>query len=101
MYLSPLYPSPLRLIISNANYLNGQVARNSYCRLREICCVCFDIEQVLHLILSGARSSANSVSFAPLTYLKSCSIASGPAWPSILCHFKAMALTSLRAIWLG
>ena len=41
--------------------------------------MCFDIEQVLYLILSGARSLANSVSFAPLTCLGSCLIASGPA----------------------
>ena len=95
MYLSLLYPGPLKLIISNVNHSNGRVAGNSYCRLQEICCVCFAIKQVLHLILSGARSLVNSVSSTLLMYSGSCSIALNPAWPSILCHFKAVALTSL------
>jgi len=60
--------------------------------------VCFTNKQTLHSILSGTRSSASS---APLTYLESCLIASGPAWPSILCHLVAVAPTGLRAIRLG
>jgi len=79
MYLSPLYPGSLRVMISNATRLNGRVAGNSYSRLQEICCVCFDIKQTSHLILSGARSSISSSSSAPLTYLGSYLIALGPA----------------------
>jgi len=63
--------------------------------------VCFTNKQVSHLILSGARLVVNSVSSAPLTCLGSCLIALGPAWPSILCYFIAVAPTSLRAILLG
>ena len=95
MYLSPLYPSLLRSIISNTNYLNGWVAGNSYYYLREICYICFDIKQVLYLILSGAYSLANLVSFTPLIYLGSCLIVSGSVWLSILYYFKAVTSTSL------
>ena len=60
--------------------------------------MCFDIEQTSHLILRDARSSFSS---APLTCLGSYLIALGPAWPSILCHFVAVAPTGLRAVRLG
>jgi len=63
--------------------------------------VCFANKQTSHSILSGARSSISSSSSAPLTCLGSYSIASGPAWPSILCYFIAVAPTSLRAILLS
>ena len=63
--------------------------------------MCFAIKQVSHSIFSGAYLLVNSVSSAPLTCLGSCSIASDPAWPSILCHFVAVAPTGLRAIRLG
>jgi hypothetical protein len=79
MYLSPLYPSSLRVIILNASRLNGRVAGNSCSHLREICCVCFANKQASHSILSGARSVVNSVSSAPLMCLGSYLIAVGPA----------------------
>ena len=101
IYLLPLYPGPLRLIISNANRLNGRVAGNSYCRLQKICCVCFAIKQVLYSILSGAYLVVNLVTFMLLICLGSYLIASGPVQPSILCYFEAVALTSLQAIWLS
>ena len=85
----------MRLIISNANHLNGQVAGNSYYRLQEIYCVCFAIKQTSHSIFSGAYSLVNSVSSAPMTCFGSCAIASGLAWPSILCHSVAVALIGL------
>ena len=62
--------------------------------------MCFATEQVSHSILSGARSVVNSVRSAPSTCLGSCSIASGPAWPRILCHFVAVAPIGLQAIQL-
>ena len=98
MYLSPLYPGSLRLMILNASRSNGRVAGYSCSRLREICYVCFANEQTSHSILSGARLPVSS---APLTCLGSCSIASGPASPSILCHLVAVAPTGLRGIRLG
>ena len=63
--------------------------------------MCFANKQTLYLILSGARLLISSLSSAPLTCLGSYLIASGPTWPSILCHFVAMAPISLRAILLG
>jgi len=63
--------------------------------------VCFANEQTSHLILSGTRSLISSLSSAPLTCLGSYLIASGPTWPSILCHFIAVAPTNLRAILLS
>ena len=57
--------------------------------------MCFANKQTSHLILSGARSSIRSLSSTLLIYLGSCPIALGPAWPSILCYFIAMAPTSL------
>jgi len=101
MYLLPLYPGSLRVIILNASRSNGRVARNSYSCLREICCVCFANKQALHSILSGARSVVNLVSSVLLICLGSCLIAAGPAWPRILCHFIAVAPTNLRAMRLG
>ena len=100
-YLSPLYPSSLRVIILNATRLNGRVAGNSCSRLREIYYICFANKQTLHLILSGARLLISSSSSTPSTCLGSCLIALGPAWLSILCHFVAVAPTSLRAILLS
>jgi hypothetical protein len=78
MYLSPLYPSSLRVMILNATRLNGRVAGNLCSRLREICCVCFTNKQTLHLILSGACLLISSLISALLTYLGSCLIALGP-----------------------
>jgi hypothetical protein len=100
MYLSPLYPGSLRVMILKASRSNGRVAGCSCSRLREIYCVCFASEQTSHSILSGARLSFSSSS-APLMCLGSCSIALGPVWPSILYHFVAIAPTGLRAILLG
>ena len=98
MYLSPLQPGVARLIISKANRLNGRVAKNSCSHLQEICCVYFTNEQTSHLIFSGAHSSVSS---APMTYFRSYAIASGLAWPSILCHSITVALISLQAIQLS
>ena len=91
----------MRLIISNANHLNSQVAGNSCSRLQEICCVCFAIKQTLHSIFSGAHLLISSVSFTPMMCFGSCVIALGLAWPSILCYFIAVALIGLWAIWLS
>ena len=55
----------------------------------------FANKQTLYSILSGACLSISSLSSAPLMCLKSCLIALGPAWLSILCHFVAIAPTSL------
>ena len=101
MYLSPLYPSSPRVIILNTTRSNGQVARNSCSRLQEIYCVCFANKQTLYLILSGACLSISSSSSTLSTCLGSCLIALGPAWPSILCYFVAVAPIGLRAILLS
>ena len=60
--------------------------------------MCFNIKQTSHSILRSARLSFSS---ALLTYLGSYLIALGPAWPSILYHFVAVAPTGLRAILLS
>ena len=36
-----------------------------------------------------------------MTCFGNCVIASGLAWPSILCHSVAMTLIGLQAMWLG
>ena len=48
----------------------------------------FTIEQILHLILSGACLLVSSM---PMTCFKSYAIALGPVRLIILCHFVAIA----------
>ena len=61
----------------------------------------FAIKQTSYLILSGAYLLVKLVSSVLLMCFRSCLIASGLVWPSILCHFMAVALTGLWAILLS